>query len=354
MLLEDDYDDYTSVVLPGGPPVPSGEAQELGEEPMVFCKIRKVSTGRAKALPANRLYVNKLKQLDVSVSMHKAHSVDLTSQSCIVEGNFAATDFSSAILVLSVDTLCKAAVRGDVLRWSGRGVVQHLFECLQDEPEVAEIVSAMANGGCYQHSGSGVTPSTQRHVDILRLLQQIDLVVSVSGNGDSMWKITDKGSRVLRHASSMEQCQKVFSDEVPRPCLRDRATTYNLLQVLRSENWSVRKPFQAKKGLPPPVVVDESGAICDAHKILYVGGPRTPVSYFACCVMAAELRHARGMAVIHHQQKPDDYSRLFVHGQAQAIVPLIADAEDAGQRLPKQTRRLEALEDGFEDDAGNH
>ena len=44
----------------------------------------------------------------------------------------------------------------------------------------------------------------------LQLLQQMDLVVCASGNGDSMWNITDKGSRVLRHASSMEQCQKVF------------------------------------------------------------------------------------------------------------------------------------------------
>ena len=113
--LEDDHDDFTSVVLPGQPPVPSGKAHEVGGEPMVFFKTRKVWSGRAKTLPANRLYMNKLKQLDVCVSMHKAHNVDLISQSCIMEGNFAATDFSSAILVLSLDTICKAAVRGDVL-----------------------------------------------------------------------------------------------------------------------------------------------------------------------------------------------------------------------------------------------
>ena len=56
--------------------------------------------------------------------------VDVCQQSAIVEGHHAATDFSPAILVLSLDTICKAAVREVVLRWSGDGKAQHLFEAL--------------------------------------------------------------------------------------------------------------------------------------------------------------------------------------------------------------------------------
>ena len=51
--------------------------------------------------------MNKLKQLAVAVSTHKAHSVDLMQQSCIMEGNVAAADFSSAILVLSLESFAK-------------------------------------------------------------------------------------------------------------------------------------------------------------------------------------------------------------------------------------------------------
>ena len=127
--------------------------------------------------------MNKLKQLAVAVSVHKAHSVDLMQQSCIMKGNVAAANFSSAVLVLSLNTISKAAVRGEARRWSGRGVVQHSFEGLQDEPEVAEIVSAMVKKQCWQDSESGFTPSTQRQIDVLRLLKQVDLVVSASSSG---------------------------------------------------------------------------------------------------------------------------------------------------------------------------
>ena len=91
--------------------MPSGEAHEFAKQNMYFLKIRQVSAGRAKTLPENRLYLNKLKQLAVARSTHKAHSVDLMQQSCIMEGNAAAADVSSAILILSLDTTCKATVR---------------------------------------------------------------------------------------------------------------------------------------------------------------------------------------------------------------------------------------------------
>ena len=251
-MLDKDFEEF--VAEPQAQPALADDGEEAGDNAddatrHAFLKIIKVSSGKAKTLPMPVASACALRHLDLTVTLHSARNVDLSSHTCALSGPPKNPIFLQAALVVPITGLAQANCKGDIRRWSGpRDGVRHTIKNLEDCPDVGELVTSMVTQKCYPKSQHAYTPATDMQVRILQKLSMISHVIEDVSGGT--WRLTSRGCQMLTHSLSLNCCRHICPVTHVLG-VGVKPNKFECVLKLKVDGWRARRPWPTKNGMPP-------------------------------------------------------------------------------------------------------